>query len=143
MARVSGRDPVGRVEGFRFVVTAAGPGRLAVFGPNERNVPTLYRPATDAPLAPGAPLLFPEPWFGTFGDVTTDTFTLVFIPDGAPVPAFAAGRSRQLSLGEQRDLERFRETYGAAPQYTEGTPDAVLAAPDPSRPSATDIKLRY
>ena len=142
--RVSGRDAVGSVDGYRFAFTAAVPGRLAVIGPNRRNIPTLFLSTTgNAPLAAGASFVFPSgDWFHTTGDTASDTVTVVFIPEGDVVPAFAAGQAgRQLSVEEQTDLTAFRSSNGVTPVFDDslGTVSSGAAA----RPLAADITIRY
>jgi hypothetical protein len=144
-SRVSGKDPIGaKIDGWRLLFTPAARGRIAVIGPNERNIPTLFLPVSGEPLEPGASAVFPtRDWFHTTADTPSDTVTIVFIPEGAVKPAFVAGKEmRQLTVDEQRDLEQFRKTNAVAPQF--GDDGATrIAAPEAGRPLAADVTVRY
>ncbi len=145
ISRVSGRDPIGRVEGYRFVFTSAVRGRLAVIGPNKRNVPTLFLPATyGGVLEPGTAYTFPGgTWFTPIGDTPSDTLTIVFIPEGAVRPAFAGGKEgRQLSADEQSELASFQAANRVAPRFGDAA-SVTLSAPAAGQPLAADLTIRY
>jgi hypothetical protein len=144
VSRVSGRDAVGRVDGFRFVLTPAVAGRVAIVGPDARNVPTLYLPAGATTLEKDKSFTFPAgAWFRTTADTPSDTLTVVFLPEGSVTPAFAAGSAgRHLSVDEQRELARFVDEHRVAPRYADGA-DAALEAGEPGRPLAVDLTIRY
>ncbi len=142
--RTSGSEPLGRIEGFRLVLQPSAPGRIAIIGPNRGNVPTLYLPVDrSAGTSPGSEIVFPDGrWFGLTGDTPSDTLSVVFIPDGAQVPAFAAGTAgRQLLPEEQRELAALRTAQPLAPRYE--AREGLFAASLDGRPVVADIVVRY
>jgi hypothetical protein len=144
VVRLSGNEPLGRIEGFRLVVRPSSAGWIAVIGPNRSNVPTLYLPVDrTARMQPGSEIVFPEGrWFGVTGDVPSDTLSVVFIPEGAQVPAFATGAvGRQLLPDEQRELESLRTTQPLNPRYE--AQEGVFAASLQGRPVVADVIVRY
>lgn len=145
VVRISGRDPIGRGREYRFVFTPAVRGRLAVIGPNTRNVPTLFLPvAVGGLIEPETSYTFPGgTWFTPIGDTPSDTMTLVFIPEGAVTPAFADGKAgRQLTVDEQRELASFLAANRVAPRYGDAA-SVALAAAEAGRPLAVELTIQY
>lgn len=144
MTRTNGSEPLGRIEGFRLVVRPSAAGWIAVIGPNRSNVPTLYLPVDrSARTLPGGEIVFPDGrWFGVTGDVPSDILSVVFIPEGAQVPAFATGAAgRQLLPDEQRELESLRTAQPLMPRYE--PQEGVFAASLDGRPIVADVVVRY
>ncbi len=142
--RTNGSDPLGSIEGFRLVVRPSAAGWIAVIGPNRSNVATLYLPVDrGAGAAPAGEIVFPDGrWFGVTGDVPSDTLSVVFIPEGAQVPAFATGAAgRQLLPDEQRELESLRTAQPLKPRYE--PQEGVFAASLDGRPIVADVVVRY
>lgn len=142
--RVSGSEPLGRIEGFRLVLRPGAAGWIAVIGPNRSNVPTLFLPVDRSNKAgPDSEIVFPKgQWIGATGETPSDTLTVVIVPEGAQVPAFAVGAAgRQLLPDEQRELDALRAARPLVSRFEQQ--ECVFAGSLDGRPVVADIVVRY
>ena len=144
IVRMSGSEPLGQIEGFRLVLRPTMPGWIAVIGPNRSNVPTLFLPVDrSAKAGPDSEIVFPRgQWIGATGETPSDTLTVVYVPEGAQVPAFAVGSAgRQLLPDEQRELDALRAAKPLVSRF--GQQEGVFAGSLDGRPGVADIIVRY
>ena len=124
-ARVAGVVPLASGQSFKLHFMPRENGYLYIVGPGEKNVPMTFLTAKPIPesgvksneVKSGADFSFPSGagnWITLDKTPGTENWTVIFSPTQLTSPSFlSAAAARQLSSGEQQELEDFKAQFKA------------------------------